>query len=238
MSNVTLAFPDDLLERARAYAQRQGTTLNQLIRESLQRRVQVAGCDLSADEWIAEVARLSVVPTAAPPWTWNREEIYERDPPPAANRVGEMPHRYEAAREEAPRGRTFLDTNLLFYAHDARDPTKQAQARAYLANLRERGDGVLSTQVLNELSSILLRKLLFPPAQVKALLALYGWAEVVVIRPPQIEDALDLVASHQLSYWDALMVSAALAANCTVLASEDLARARPIRSLHCSSPFA
>jgi predicted nucleic acid-binding protein len=235
MSNVTLAIPDDLLEVAREQAQRQGTTLNALIREVLQRRFIVPGASLSDDAWSEEVRRLSVPGPGATPWTWNRDEIYDRaaDRRPVAHE-SHLP--YEAARR-GQHPRTFIDTNVLVYAHDLRDPAKQERAIAFLTDLRRHDQGVMSTQVLNEFSSILLRKFAMPSTQVKAVLGLYAWADILPIREAHITEALDLVASHQLSYWDALMVAAALAANCGVLASEDLARSGTIRSLRLVNPL-
>ncbi len=133
--------------------------------------------------------------------------------------------------------RTFVDTNILFYAHDGRAPTKERIALERLGRLREDRDGVFSTQVLNELCSLLLRKFLLPPPQVKDLLALYDWMEVVVVQPPQHVEALDLVASHRLNYWDALMVVAAALGNCRVLLSEDLQHGQVIRGVRIENPF-
>ena len=47
-------------------------------------------------------------------------------------------------------GREFLDTNILIYAHDARDPSKRACARELIRRLLRERRGVLSLQVLQE----------------------------------------------------------------------------------------
>ncbi len=76
MSNITLAIPDDLLAKARSYAQRHGTTLNAMLREILERRLASADESLSTDAWIARVRALSRPGQDRPAWTWNRDELY------------------------------------------------------------------------------------------------------------------------------------------------------------------
>ena len=54
--------------------------------------------------------------------------------------------------------KAFLDTNILVYAHESVTGIKHERARALIDNLWITGDGVLSTQVLQELCINLRRK--------------------------------------------------------------------------------
>jgi hypothetical protein len=54
--NITLSAQDELVEKAREYAREHGTSLNQLIREHLERLVGMVPRDVAADEFVA-VAR-------------------------------------------------------------------------------------------------------------------------------------------------------------------------------------
>ena len=76
MKNITLAIDEEVLERARSYAEKQGTTVNALVREYLnslldqQARREAALLELRKMMETSE-ARLG------PNYKWNREEIYE-----------------------------------------------------------------------------------------------------------------------------------------------------------------
>ena len=54
--------------------------------------------------------------------------------------------------------KAFVDTNILMYAHDASTGIKHERARALVEDLWRSGNGVISTQVLQELCVNLRRK--------------------------------------------------------------------------------
>ncbi|MBA2432532.1 MAG: hypothetical protein H0V56_10525 [Chthoniobacterales bacterium] len=72
MRNVTLSVDDEILRQARAYAQRHGTTLNQMIRELLERTVTAP----AGDSPLEESFRLADGADSRG-WKWNRSEIYD-----------------------------------------------------------------------------------------------------------------------------------------------------------------
>ncbi len=67
--------------------------------------------------------------------------------------------------------RSFVDTNVFFYAVDARDPGKQKRARALLAELARAGEGVVSTQVV------------LPPRPIPVVKASYDRPQTEIRRP-------------------------------------------------------
>jgi hypothetical protein len=74
--NITLSARDELIEQAREYAKEHGTSLNQLIRDHLERLVGVTPRDQAADEFVA-VAREMGGDSAASQGAWpGREAIY------------------------------------------------------------------------------------------------------------------------------------------------------------------
>ena len=78
-------------------------------------------------------------------------------------------------------GGTFVDTNILVYAHDASEPHKHAVARARLEDLWASRSGLLSTQVLQEFYAIAtsFQKLAMGPAEAREVMELYGsWSTV------------------------------------------------------------
>ncbi|MGD9648718.1 MAG: PIN domain-containing protein, partial [Pirellulales bacterium] len=117
--------------------------------------------------------------------------------------------------------RSFLDTNVLVYADAGDEPGRQAVAIALIAQLRRSGEGVLSTQVLQEFANVALRKLALPVALVRERLGFYARFEVVPTSPTLIQAALDLHATHHLRFYDALIAQAAMSSGCGQLYSED-----------------
>ena len=114
--------------------------------------------------------------------------------------------------------KVFFDTNVLVYTigqHDARTPTAEA--------LLARG-GLISVQVLNELASVAHRKLRMSWPEVNDALG-----AIRILCPPPIpitaemhDAALRLAGQHGFHIYDALIVAAALEADCATLYTEDL----------------
>lgn len=136
-------------------------------------------------------------------------------------------------------GRTFVDTNVLLYAHDASETEKQPIARALLEVLWVDRSGVLSTQVLQEFYVVATRKFTPPMrrSEARELVALYATWSVVQVDVGLIVDAAALEERAQLSFWDALIVEAARRAGATRLVSEDLQDGRRIAGLVIDNPF-
>ena len=134
-------------------------------------------------------------------------------------------------------GREFVDTNVLVYADDARDIAKQARAREMIRNLLLERRGVLSLQVLQEFFAATTRKLGMDAATARDRLLLYGRFELVRLTFDDLLTAIDLHRLHGLSFWDALVVRAAITGGCTVLNTEDMQAGRMIDSLAIVNPF-
>ncbi len=119
----------------------------------------------------------------------------------------------------------FVDSNILVYAHDRSGGVKHERAQLLLQQLWDSGQGVLSTQVLQELCINLRRKAGYPlPAEeVRQLIRDYSTWEVVINTPESILQALGIEARYQTSFWDALILQAAESAGASILYSEDLA---------------
>jgi predicted nucleic acid-binding protein len=136
-------------------------------------------------------------------------------------------------------GRTFVDTNVLLYAHDASEIGKQPVARALLEELWADGSGVLSTQVLQEFYVVATRKFKPPMrrSEARELVTLYATWPVVQVDVGLIVDATALEVRAQLSFWDALVIEAARRAGATRLVSEDLQDGRRIAGIVIEDPF-
>lgn len=133
--------------------------------------------------------------------------------------------------------RSFLDTNILVYTDDSDSPEKQQRALDIYTDCRQRRRGVLSTQVLQEYFVTATRKLGVEVAIAKRKTEIFGALDLV---KPGIEDvlaAIDLHRLHQLSFWDALIVRAAMVSGCSQLYSEDLQHGWKIDGLEVINPF-
>jgi predicted nucleic acid-binding protein len=135
--------------------------------------------------------------------------------------------------------RYFVDTNILMYAHDTSAGEKHERAKALVEELWRDRRGVVSTQVLQELT-VNLRKKVRRPLDAKAtrdIVADYLTWQVIVHSGESIFEAIDLEARYQISFWDALVVHAAYVSGAEVLYSEDLSNGQVYGSVRVVNPL-
>jgi len=134
----------------------------------------------------------------------------------------------------------FVDTNVLVYLRDRSEDEKQRRAAEWMALLWELRIGRLSTQVLQEYYLQVTRKLDPPRTTEEAredVLALGVWRPTVIdLRV--MERAWTVQDRFGFSWWDALIVAAALAGSCRYLLTEDLQDGQEVEGLRIVSPFA
>ncbi len=135
-------------------------------------------------------------------------------------------------------GKVFLDTNILTYAQDKDSRDKQRRSRDAITRLVQSGDGVVSTQVLQEFFVSATRKLGMPPLAAKAVLKAFSAFEIVQLSPALIEDAIDCSMLNKLSFWDSLILAAAAAAGCGTVYSEDLNAGQTVLGVTVQNPLA
>ncbi|OGO58535.1 MAG: hypothetical protein A2Z32_14735 [Chloroflexi bacterium RBG_16_69_14] len=134
---------------------------------------------------------------------------------------------------------TFVDTNVLVYAHDGSETVKQPLARALLEELWTTRTGALSTQVLQEFYVVATRKFDPPMSREEAreVVALYAAWPLVLVDLPLILTASNLEERHRLSFWDALIIEAATRAGAARVVTEDLQGGRVIDGVRIENPF-
>jgi len=118
----------------------------------------------------------------------------------------------------------FVDTSILVCAYDRAAGLKHERARQLVERLWASGQGVLSTQVLQELC-INLRRKVTPPLPlhvIRGLVQDYLSWETVVNTPASVLEALEIEVRYQTSFWDALILQAAETSGAAVLYTEDL----------------
>jgi predicted nucleic acid-binding protein len=134
--------------------------------------------------------------------------------------------------------RSFFDTNVLIYTDDHDAPGKQTRALGLVEQARREGSGALSTQVLQEYFVAATQRLGVSSEIARRKVELFANLDLVQVALPDILAAIDLHRLHRISFWDALIVRAALAARCGVLYSEDLHAGWRIEQLEIVDPFA
>ncbi len=136
--------------------------------------------------------------------------------------------------------RFFLDTNILAYTFDPSAATKQAKALELVRQALSEGRGVISFQVVQEWLNVALRKFEQPltTAETHRYLdeVLQPLCEVYPSRE-LYHSALDLQQRWRYSFYDSLIVAAALHAECEILYSEDLQHDQKIAGLRIFNPF-
>ena len=133
--------------------------------------------------------------------------------------------------------RSFIDTNILVYTDDQDTPEKQRVALDLVEQLRLQRIGVVSTQVLQEYFTAATRKLHVRPDIARRKVEIFARLDLVQVDLDLILSAIDLHHLHAVSFWDALIVRAALANGCAVLYSEDLQMGQRINGLRVVNPF-
>jgi predicted nucleic acid-binding protein len=133
----------------------------------------------------------------------------------------------------------FIDTNLWVYRLDRREPEKSHFVRDWLREIASEQEIVVSTQVLIELRAVLTRKLepALSFADVRTALTVLCEFEVVSTDTNLVLDAHELAEAEQLSWFDALIVEAAIRSRCTTLYSEEFSHGREIGGLSVVNPF-
>lgn len=137
--------------------------------------------------------------------------------------------------------RYFLDTNIIVYALDPAAPkAKRAIARRLLAEAGEKGCGAISWQVVQEFFNVAIRKMSQPITPLDAhnlLTRIFEPLEPIQPTASLLRDALDIQARYRISWYDALIVSAASMGGCKILYSEDLQHGALIHGVRIENPF-
>ena len=136
--------------------------------------------------------------------------------------------------------RVFVDTNVLVYAHDLDAGERHVVAARLVAELWETRAAVISTQVLQEFYVNATRKIPspLPRATAREVVRTYAIWQTEPIGPTDILLASELEEQHQLSFWDALVVAAALKGGASRILTEDMSDGRTVAGLRIQNPFA
>ena len=134
----------------------------------------------------------------------------------------------------------FIDTNILVYAVDHTNPAKREISIDWIAKAHQSGNGIVSYQVVHEWFNVVLTKAAVPLTSKEAV-SIYRMLIEPLWRVQSSRELLDtalvLHERDHFSWWDSLIVSAAIHGGCDRLLSEDLQNGREIASVRIQNPF-
>jgi predicted nucleic acid-binding protein len=134
--------------------------------------------------------------------------------------------------------KTFVDTNILIYAHDLDAKEKHLTAKAVLDELWANRTGVTSTQVLQEFYVNVTRKLNKPLSKKVARTVVNTYVIWCVdITPAEIAAAFRIEDEARIGFWDALICAAAIKSGAERILSEDLNAGQRIADIRIENPF-
>jgi predicted nucleic acid-binding protein len=135
-------------------------------------------------------------------------------------------------------GKTFVDTNILIYAHDVDEKEKHRVAKEVLYELWANHTGFLSTQVLQEFYVNVTRKISKPLTKKSARAIVDNYAIWCVdTTPADIMAAFRIENEAQIGFWDALICAAALKIGAQRILSEDLNAGQKVAGIRIENPF-
>ena len=137
------------------------------------------------------------------------------------------------------KGKIFVDTNIIIYAHDLDSGPKHDIAKTIIEDLWEEKSGILSTQVLQEFYVNITRKIPTPllPAQARGVIENYLVWRVELNGPETILLASEIEERYNLSFWDSMIVAAARNAEAEKILTEDLNPGQILEGILIENPF-
>jgi len=134
--------------------------------------------------------------------------------------------------------KTFVDTNILIYAHDVDAKAKHDVAKNVLRELWGQRTGVLSMQVLQEFYLNVTRKIASPLPKDAARLVVNTYSLwCAETTPAEIASAFRIEDESRIGFWDALIVASAAKSGATRILSEDLNPQQSIAGVRVENPF-
>ncbi|MBU0568363.1 PIN domain-containing protein [bacterium] len=134
--------------------------------------------------------------------------------------------------------RVFVDTNVFVYAklEHEQNKIKKQLATQLLESLK--GQVIISTQVLNEFASVLIKHHVDDGMVQSAVQAIIEDCYVSAVGLSTVKKAWEIRIKHHFSYWDSQILASALEMNCSAIYTEDLQHSQIIeQKLKIINPF-
>ena len=134
--------------------------------------------------------------------------------------------------------KVFFDSNILVYFADSADSQKQQLAGQIIKNAVINDNGIISTQSLQEFFAATTRKLLCSKEKAREYLENFGESLTVEqVSVAHILKAVDICIKNQFSFWDSLILAAAIKSGCSICYSEDMRNGQIVQGVKIINPF-
>lgn len=136
--------------------------------------------------------------------------------------------------------RFFIDTNILVYSFDDRQPEKKVRALALISEALQTGNGMVSWQVIQEFLNVATRKFLSPLKPEDANVYLQKVLHPLCQIYPDLDvysAALTMMARTGYSFYDSLILASAQHGGCATLYTEDLHAGQQVYGVKIVNPF-
>ncbi len=134
----------------------------------------------------------------------------------------------------------FIDTNIFVYSFDDRQPAKKERSIKLIQEALETGWGVISTQVIQEFLNVATQKFTVPMKSEDSRAYLKTVLNPLCRVYPSLslyETCLELQTETKYSFYDSLIIAAAIQSECKLLYSEDLQEGQEIRRVRIVNPY-
>ena len=131
----------------------------------------------------------------------------------------------------------FIDSNIFVYANDKYDTKKQLLAINFLESIPQNYKIFISTQVICEVFSALVKKLKVDSHSARDFVRGLEKLSVLAVNQKIIQSGIDFHILHRLSFWDGIIVASAAACSCQILFSEDLSAEQEYSGIKVVNPF-
>ena len=136
--------------------------------------------------------------------------------------------------------RFFLDTNIFVYTFDTKAPAKAKKAAQLIRRAADTGEGIISYQVVQEFFNVAFRRFPQPMSISEAeqyLTTVLRPLLAVHSSPALYFEALRIAEKYKVSWYDSLVLAAAVEGGCEKLYSEDFQNGQKVESLKIENPF-
>jgi predicted nucleic acid-binding protein len=217
MANLTITVDEGTMKQARMRALEEDTSVNAVLREYLEEYAGGRREQREAARRIIEDARRGGCRIRA----WRA----------CLEAGGHLRGEAWAVSQEV--SRSFFDTDVLLYMYDDDEPNKKASAIDVFERAVEEDLAVLSTQVLQEFYVNATSRLAGPLSPERAAARVRDFVRLPLVRVDEtmIIAAIERHRSMYLSFWDALIVEAALRGGADRILTEDLQHGQRIEDL-------
>jgi len=138
------------------------------------------------------------------------------------------------------KGKYFLDTNIIVYSFDFDSLAKQKTARSLISDALNKQSACISYQVVQEFLNVAINKFTPPLSSTDAQKYLNNILEPLCEVHSSIllyQKTIEIQQRWKFSFYDSLIISAAIFSNCSTLYSEDMQHEQKIEDLTIINPF-